>query len=340
MSQVEETLIDEENQIVSDDNLKEGKFTFNWNYKDLGQKSKSRAIIILGCLLFCGILMLGVLLSLSVSLPICITDDDIDFGNHEDDLIVTTTEFQITLENLDGVEWEDRAAMMESWMDYFSHKSKYFDVDESTMTNQTRIQYYINIEKCNADHEIRVRNVIDGFEEGTQTIDIKGNSHFHSRASKFPFWPADRYQDIASQKCERDEHVCDHKYSRETRITLDYFKTFEYCIDIVEYFPYAFGSVSAPSLVNSEISGGDEDPWFLQSYSGYLDGDTLYKVSFTIKYDDVDGALNHKNPHSGEWSIRLYSLDDGASSEYNEDVYKDITDAWKSLISRYSTEEC
>lgn len=309
--------------------------------------SKLNLAIVFGlCLLFIIIIIFGVGLVLSVSIPVCLSEsssgsdnDEIEYGDHSAELIVTTTEFQITLENLGDSEWDDRASMMKTWMQYFEKSSDYFTLEESTMQNQSKNQFYVDIDDCGSSHLIRVRNIVDGYMENLSTIDIKGNSQSESKAAALPFWPAPKYLGNSTQKCERDEHVCDHKYSRETRVTLDYFKSFEYCVDIVELFPYAFGNLPATSLV-IPIAPGKEEAWFEQLYTGYLDGNTRYKVAFTIKYDNIDDAIDNHHPKSGEWSIRLYSLGDGASSEYNEDVKQDISQAWKALIDKYSTETC
>ena len=333
-----ENCISLENEDVSQDT----ELYYSPTSKKSNLISKFNLAIVFGlCLLFIIIIIIGVGLVLAITIPVCLSNSnsDIEYGDHSSELVVTTTEFQITLENLKNKEWKDRASMMTSWMQYFEESSDYFTLEESTMENQSRVQYYVDIDDCGSSHLIRVRNIVDGYKEGLSTIDIKGNSHSESEARALPFWPSPKYHDNSTQKCERDEHVCDHKYSREARVTLDYFKSIEYCVDIVELFPFAFGNLPATSLV-IPIAPGKEEAWFEQQYTGYLDNNTQYKVAFTIKYDTIDDVMNNHHPKSGEWSIRLYSLDDGASSEYNEDVKQDITKAWRALIDKYSTEEC
>ena len=308
-------------------------------YPSLGKsnlKFKSKlAIFFFLCVLFV-FFIIGVELALAI-VPIhrshtVITD-------HSSKL-VTTTEFQITLKNYIATnEWKDRASMMKNWMKYFEEASDYFTLEESTMENRSRTQFYVDMYNCGSSHLVRVRNIVDGFKEGSSTIDIKANSRSESEARGLPFWPSPKYLGSSIQKCERDEHYCGHKYSRETRITLDYFKSIEYCVDIVEIFPFAFGNLPATSLFNP-ITPGREEAWFEQQYTGYLDNNTQYKAAFTIKYDNIDDAINNHNPNSGEWSIRLYSLDRGASSEFNEDVKKDVTKAWRALIGKYAPEKC
>lgn len=104
-------------------------------------------------------------------------------------------------------------------------------------------------------------------------------------------------------------------------------------------FFLGLSEIPAISLDN-KIAPGDMESWFVQEYSGYMDQDTKYLTSFTLKYDSTEDALFDINPTSGEWSIRLYSLNDGESQSYNEDVKSDIYNAWRELIQRFTSKEC
>ena len=258
--------------------------------------------------------------------------------------IYLTTEYQITIpvDVLSG--WKSRQTEMNNWMKYFEKNSKYFHLIDAEINSGTRYQYYIDTKgkaRCNSNNQIRVRDYVDGYMAGKTTVDIKGNAKFEYFANEYNFKPNPLYASNSSQKLERDEHGCDHKYSRESRITFDEPLQFETCLDVVKLFPYAYESLTAPTLMN-KVTIEDPRVWFEQEYKGLLDSGTMYKVAFTLKYRSIDEALNETaSPYFAEWSIRIFSEGDGFSGKYNDNVQKDITNAWRKLIDNYGNDcEC
>ena len=275
--------------------------------------------------------------TLSIVLPIVLTHNG--DSDHDNEVIHTTTEFQIKLPNLS--EWKSRESEMKKWMETFEEASSYFSLEDSIPASNIRGQYYVDTDgsdRCGINHEIRVREYISGSQEGATTVDIKGNKKIEFLARRLPFWPAPEYVDQSSQKCEKDVHAHDHKYSRETRITMDSPVTFETCLDVAKLFPYAYDVKMNVAMHDLKVSSS-RDYWMVQEFAGYLDNDTKYKVAFTLKYDSLKDAQNDHKPHSGEWSIRIYALKDGNSLQYNQNVVDDVTQAWRALISTYDADE-
>jgi len=299
-----------------------------------------KILVPMACICFCLLFFIAV----AEAIFIVVEMNDDPWVPESDNDVLKTTEFQMKLVSFKNAETREEG--MEKWMRYFAKKSKYFSFDSSvTVKSKTRKQYYLDSKgekKCGPDYEIRVEEYVGGDINGTSTIDIKDNSQKESTARNMPFWPSSKYINNSKQKCERDEHECSHKYSRETRLYMDEWKEWSTCRDLVEMFPWAYKDLTAKQL-DYKVKPGDMKYWFIQEYEGYLDDDTRFKAAFTMKYHSLDEAMNDhaaENATKGEWSIRLYSLDGGLSSEYNKDVYDDVTKAWKSLINHYGNDDC
>ena len=284
------------------------------------------------------VLMFILFMAVSLVGVIFVSTDQVNENIH------LTTEYQITIPVDVLANWKSRQTEMENWMKYFEKNSKYFHLAYSEVNYGTRFQYYIATKgkaRCNSNYEIRVRDFVDGYMAGKTTVDIKGNSKFEYFANQYNFKPSPNFASNSSQKLERDEHGCDHKYSRETRIYLEEQRQFYTCLDVVELFPYAYTSLTAPTLMNN-VTKEDPRVWFEQEYSGTLDTETMYKAAFTLKYRSLDEALDESAPpYFAEWSIRVFSLEEGFSGIYNEDVKEDVVHAWKKLIDNYGNDcEC
>ena len=282
------------------------------------------------------IIMLTILMILFLSCVILFSNVKVNENIH------LTTEYQIVIPEDVLSKWKSRDTEMRKWMEYFEENSEYFKLSNSEINSGTRYQYYIDTKGKNKCYEIRVREFVDGFMAGATTVDIKGNSKFEYFANQYNFTPSPTFAANSSQKLERDEHGCDHKYSRETRIYLEERKQFDTCLDVVEMFPYAYDSLKAPTLMNKVTTKGDAKIWFEQEYSGILDSDTMYKVAFTLKYKSVEEAQNESAaPYFAEWSIRIYTVGEGFSGIYNKNVKSDIVHAWQKLIDNYGNDcEC
>mmetsp|Transcript_13431 Transcript_13431/g.16916 ORF Transcript_13431/g.16916 Transcript_13431/m.16916 type:complete len:144 (+) Transcript_13431:734-1165(+) len=69
----------------------------------------------------------------------------------------------------------------------------------------------------------------------------------------------------------------------------------------------------------------------------FLDNDTKYEITFTLRYHSGEALAakdpkNNIEPASGEWSIRLYSVGEGFTDEWNQDVVDDIQTMYYELM--------
>lgn len=250
-----------------------------------------------------------------------------------DEFIRNSAEFQITLEN--NSDWINRNYMVLQFTEQCNQLNEYLNISLADGNEAVRIQYKLltgGSSKCYNNREIRVREYKAGEKSGTSYVDIKSNSHDRSKACDVPFWPAQNYYNQSRQKCERDVHQCDDKYSHETRVFFDDIHTMTTCYDLLLVYPWAFDELPPEEQYHS-VEVDDLNPWWTSVFKGQMDGDTNYEIAFTLRYDDLEQAIAGyiEAPKYGEWSIRIYSLDDGASEFWNDDVVEATQSMWLQL---------
>lgn len=254
--------------------------------------------------------------------------------------IKNTTESQIDINDTD--EWVDRDARVREWNAITNEASVYLDTNLAQVEQNTRIQQLLSPKLCSSNYEFRTRVNIDGDSSGDGYIDIKGNNNDMEKACTMPFDIAPIYQTNSSQKCELDLHECkgDDKYSRESRVFFkNYFPEIETCKDLLNIYPNCFPTI-VDGYYDAALSVRSTQTWWANKFTGILDDDTRYEITFTLRYhstEDALAALNVTNgikPASGEWSIRLYSLGDGFTDEWNADVVADIAAMYKTLMEK------
>ena len=262
-----------------------------------------------------------------------------DFDMH----MKNTTEMQIDLKDYDT--WIDRDAKMDDWIATMNKHSNYLDTSNAVITNTVRKQYEIDAGSCKSDIEYRVREFSDWEDgHGEATIDSKVNDKDMSIACTAPIAPGPSYLATSSEKCELDRHECcrDDKYSREGRIhfapgTYSFPKQ---CSDMAELYPGQFENLDEEHM-NKSPSKGSTSYWYERKYIGYMD-DSKYEITFAIRYHSLEkaeaGDIEH--PNQGEWSIRLYALNDGFSEKWNDDVYDDTLDLYDTLVNIYGEKGC
>ena len=250
--------------------------------------------------------------------------------------VKNTMEFQIT--NLGSMKtWYNRTSIVEQWIATFNENSKMIQLDINDGETLIRNEYSLSVDMCGVSTYIRVREYLTGSSQGTSTLDIKGNSKIHWRACVYPYWPPLDKVSNSSQKCEKDIHECDSKYSRETRIYLEDFKTYDVCDDVFKYFPFAG---SDQTKANEPIKKNEDEPWYIYKYTGSV-GDSDYEISFTLRYHHEGDAMNETNPpFDGEWSIRITSTEHGYSDEWDEDFEADVQQTYDALVKEFSHETC
>lgn len=158
-----------------------------------------------------------------------------------------------------------------------------------------------------------------------------------------------------------DMHRCGFKYSRETRIFLKQAPDIKTCHDIMHLYPwlnptmppeqqaepltigylerwYVFDHVaylySAPGeALNTEhpnvIAGGLNEPDLSEGRRGMRCESTI-----TIKYPSYENFLAQKRTIFGEWSLRIYSTDDGLG-EWDDTIVAVIDRLHREIINEF-----
>ena len=248
--------------------------------------------------------------------------------------VMNTIEYQIT-ELGDMSLWSDRDAVVRGWMDTVVNNSKY--IREEDVEIFVRHEYTLEVGDCGGNNWIRVRDRLSGDGVGMSTLDIKKSSKFHSKACNYPYYPALEYIDQSTQKCERDQHECDHKFSRQGRIFFDSLQVYDTCEDVFKYFPYAG---SEKSKAKNPVSIHTKRPWWNYIVNGVV-GTSTYEIAFNLEYETLEGATDGSVPPvNGEWSIRITSKDYGMSDEWDQDFKKDVDSFYEIIKDKYSAKKC
>ena len=249
---------------------------------------------------------------------------------------LNTQEYQLNIPPTEV--WLDREYQIDLWMAEFERLCTYFSLENANVTTSYRMQYYYSLrgeERCNSDFTIRLRNYYDEGDKDGCTLDLKGNSWSHKFAFEFPFEPNVEYAPISKQKCELDHHSgwFDKTYSKETQLSLTNPIEFRKCSDITAVFP---GLIFDEKYETNVLRPDPPRYWFVREYTGYMNDDTKYKVTFTLQYFSKKRCISGSDipGKRSEWSIRLYSLDDGNTNTYNERVLSNIEFTWNTLRSR------
>lgn len=250
--------------------------------------------------------------------------------------VKNSKEYQIQLADLDM--WLPRTARAEQWTKSTNDISAYLNLSMTDMKNYTRTQYAVDASSCHNSQLFRVRDYIDHPEYST-TIDIKESTHEHEQACSFPFWPGYDVFDGSFQKCEKDIHRCYTKFSRETRITFANVTTFTTCADLVHLYPYAFKNIPYERLWVPVIRTATEEYWWMGKFVGDMAG-TAYEIEITLRYDSLNDLLTEAHPPNyGEWSIRIFTLNEGLTNDWDLDVVADANHLWRSLSDIYGNDD-
>uniref|UniRef100_A0A7S4HT13 Uncharacterized protein n=1 Tax=Vannella robusta TaxID=1487602 RepID=A0A7S4HT13_9EUKA len=259
----------------------------------------------------------------------------------DEQFIALTEEYQVFLVRLE--DWENREQRIQEIMELFELHCSFFNPLSATVSTNIRYQYVVDLNgpsRCHSRHIIRVREYAVGPLAGTATVSIKWNDPNFQKTLGLPFWPADHYLSNATQKCEKDFHHCYSKYSRETRIRFSEQKQLHTCRDIVEIFPYAFDTLKVGELWNT-VPHVSHQYYYIREYSGYMNTRTKYSASVSLRYDSLDDAQsNEVSPIQGEWSVRIYSLDNGASTQYDGEVANQVKTAQKQISTTFGDKTC
>ena len=102
------------------------------------------------------------------------------------------------------------------------------------------------------------------------------------------------------------------------------------CGDITALFPNAWDeknpTKSAPTKSTTY--------WWLYQHQGYMLNGAQYLSSFTVIYHDLQGAVkgNEQPSHSSEWSLRIWSTEDGMGP-WDRNVLIDVERIYQTLLA-------
>jgi len=278
----------------------------------------------------CLVLIPLVLIAVSIGLFIGRPDEcetSFEIPRLQDSLIHNTREYQITL---DMSKIRSRTEYSQWWIKEWNKVTKYIRLEFDDLVGRDRLQHSLHGGVCGSDSMFRVRNYLIG--NVSTTIDIKSNSKIRSRACSVPFWPADNFLDISSQKCEEDYHS-DHgtKYSRETRFSFSEHREFRHCQDLAALWPWEFGNLRPYEWMIELDQHFSEELWYDGEIEGEVEG-TKFKVALTLHYASEVDYTHERQPKSGEWSIRVYTENGGLSDNWNQKIVDDLETGWNHLI--------
>ena len=134
-----------------------------------------------------------------------------------------------------------------------------------------------------------------------------------------------------------DVHVCVAKLNRKLKLKQVPFGTELNCERCKEFFPNTFYDTEAFEDAPLEVKN-DRYFWVFEQ-NGYLfDESTRFKTSFTLSYDSYESALNgdKKPDHTSEWSIRVYSLNEGYGL-WDEYVLSTMAEFYRFILTNYGS---
>ena len=140
-----------------------------------------------------------------------------------------------------------------------------------------------------------------------------------------PATPAEAYREKSVQKVEQDVHACDVRWSRGTRLFLDYSPKIETIEDVAALFPVEENFPGMQRLTPQTKRQSLDAYYWQSSYRGHVTSGLEYKITFTIMYSSIEDAFTDgsKPKKDGEFSFRLFGRDNGFSRDFRERDLKD-----------------
>jgi hypothetical protein len=238
--------------------------------------------------------------------------------------------------------WNPRLTFVQEWVTNINSVSDYLTLDMDDMYSLSYAQFLLN-PTCNVTNKDRFR--VRLFDDGSlfhQTIDLKNKNVDHkslSSAASLPYWPGTAFYPDSYQKLEHEIDSCSDTYSRETMVHFSEPHAFTHCGDLLAVFPWSF-SIENDELMNP-VTADPAKYWWLGMFEGYMDQVTKYELQFTLCYTTSDGMLYEStSPIKGEWSLRIYSLEDGHDDTWDTAADTDANNVWLYLGDNFSTTNC
>lgn len=250
--------------------------------------------------------------------------------------VKNTIEFQIDLKP--KTDWENREEMVNYWIQAINQNTTLFQIQRENATEDVYMEYHLiatSDKRCSLSEDIKIRFRAYVYSQ-ENTIDLKSKEDTWLRACSEPFWPAEEYYANSKQKCEEDFHPCFEKHTRGSSVYFDDpRKSFPYCKDLLDVFPYAFPTITEENAMN-RVAASVKTYWWKLNWKIPLDYDMMFEITFTMKYDNVQQAEGSiSSPiNEGEWSGRLYSPTD---SDMNEDILSSIENLYYRLVLQFDT---
>lgn len=266
-----------------------------------------------------------------------IDDYDIDRNDITQRALLESNEYQI---RLNGNRFIDRMQGVEEFQQIIG---QFIAPYISSLEEPVEMMWYeLQYEKhgCGADYdELRVRSYITGKHSNTATSSVNRDVKTKVEAVETMMYPNADYLDHFEMKLEQDIHVCRSKFNRKVKLKgLPYGTEFT-CESLKYFYPTVFYDTTL--VEDNPLELHSNKTWWNYSQEGYLFGNTTkFKTSFNIGYEPGEEAFieGSKPNHSSEWSMRIYSFDDGYGV-WDEYVLTTIGEFYKFIIDNYGSHQ-
>jgi len=151
-------------------------------------------------------------------------------------------------------------------------------------------------------------------------------------------YPGYEYIDSLEMKLEQDIHPCYNKYNRKLKLKkLPYGTSLSSCDFCKSLYPTVFYDTSKFEKYPLEVHSNKT--WWVQTQDGYLfNNTTKFKISCNVGYLSEEDAYNGgvKPDHDSEFSIRIYSFDDGYGV-WDEYVLTKMGEFYRFMLDNYGS---
>lgn len=195
---------------------------------------------------------------------------------------------------------------------------------------------------CGSEYsELRSRNYFSGKHNGTSSVSVNRDCNTKKDAATTFMIPSVEHINNFEMKLEQDVHPCYGKFNRKVKIKklpygLDRGDGSLTCESAQNLFPQAFLD---SEQFDQKLEIHSNKTWWNLSQEGTLFGGTTnFKSSFNIAYDTYEDAMSGTAlpNHSSEWSIRIYSFDEGYGV-WDEYVLATMGEFYKFILDNYGS---
>ena len=288
VDQDEDLLVEEKDQHLEDleENLDveiiEDQTVNNLKQKIIKNKRKLIILLALTVVLILGLVAATIIVVPTVTIllkvPLPPTPDYEQPGD-----VRYSAEYQIALDPKES--WNPRDAMLTQWinsMNDFANGT--FVLRKEDAIESVYQSYHLPVSKCGTGPaKLRIRNYVTGPKTGQLTIDIKMDGDSYKDLEYLPYWPAEDFKNKSTEKLEKDVHPCFGKYSRGTRLYLNYLPPLYKCKDVEPLFPGILYKCDEECYTHTLTNETQNYKWNHQ-WSGKIFNTSDYQITLEIQY--------------------------------------------------------